>query len=73
VNPQIKVAKPAVASEEPLHAELKSFLHAVRHRSAPAVSLEDGRRALALALDIVAAIRDHGKKVDLPTIAGATR
>jgi predicted dehydrogenase len=73
VNPQIKVAKPAVASEEPLHAELKSFLHAVGHRSAPAVSLEDGRRALALALDIVAAIGDHGKKVDLPTIAGATR
>ena len=72
-NPQIKVAKPVVASEEPLHAELKSFLNAVRHRSAPAVSLEDGRRALALALDIVAAIRDHGKKVDLPTIAGATR
>jgi predicted dehydrogenase len=72
-NPQIKVAKPAVASEEPLHAELKSFLNAVRHHSAPAVSLEDGRRALALALDIVAAIRTHGKKVDLPTIAGATR
>ncbi len=71
-NPQIKVAKPAVASEEPLHAELKSFLNAVRHHSAPAVSLEDGRRALALALDIVAAIRAHGKKVDLPTIAGAT-
>jgi predicted dehydrogenase len=71
-NPQIKVAKPAVASEEPLHAELKSFLNAVRHHSAPAVSLEDGRRALALALDIVAAIRTHGKKVDLPTIAGAT-
>jgi len=72
-NPQIKVAKPAVASEEPLHAELKSFLNAVRHHSAPAVSLEDGRRALALALDIVAAIRTHGKKVDLPSIAGATR
>jgi predicted dehydrogenase len=73
VNPQIKIAKPAVASEEPLHAELKSFLNAVLHRSTPAVSLADGRRALALALDIVAAIRDHGRKVDLPTIAGATR
>jgi predicted dehydrogenase len=72
-NPQIKVAKPAVTSEEPLHAELKSFLNAVRHHSAPAVSLEDGRRALALALDIVAAIRTHGKKVDLPSIAGARR
>lgn len=69
VNPQIKVAKPPVTSEEPLHAELKSFLHAVRERSTPMVSLEDGRRALALAHDIVAAIRDHGKKVGLSGIA----
>ena len=65
VNPQIGVGKPPVASEEPLHAELKSFLHAVRERSAPVVPLEDGRRALALALEIVAAIREHGKKVGL--------
>ena len=41
---------PSVAAEEPLHAELKSFLSAVRTRSAPVVPLEDGRRALALAL-----------------------
>ena len=69
VNPQIKVAKPPVSSEEPLHAELKSFLHAVRERSTPVVPLEDGRRALGLALDIVAAIREHGKKVGL--VAGS--
>jgi len=69
VNPQIGVAKPPVASEEPLHAELKSFLHAVRSRSTPVVSLEDGRRALALALDIVEAIRSHGKSVNLAGIA----
>ncbi len=71
VNPQIKVAKPAVTSEEPLHAELRSFLHAVRQRATPDVPLEDGRRALALALDIVAAIRDHGKKVGLSGLARA--
>ncbi len=71
INPQIKVAKPPVTSEEPLHAELKSFLHAVRERSAPVVPLEDGRRALALALDIVAAIREHGKKVGLAGLAKA--
>ena len=65
VNPQIKVAKPPVTSEEPLHAELKSFLHAVRVRSAPVVSVEDGRRALALAIEIVAAIGEHGKKVGI--------
>jgi predicted dehydrogenase len=69
VNPQIKVAKPSVTSEEPLHAELRWFLHAVRQRSTPMVPLEDGRRALALALDIVAAIREHGKKVGLAGIA----
>ena len=69
VNPQIGVSKPSVAAEEPLHAELKSFLEAVHHRSAPAVSLEDGHRALALALEMVTAIRDHGKKIDLAGIA----
>ncbi|HWY22299.1 MAG TPA: Gfo/Idh/MocA family oxidoreductase [Candidatus Acidoferrum sp.] len=71
VNPQIKVAKPPVTSEEPLHAELRSFLHAVRQRSTPVVPLEDGCRALALALDIVAAIREHGKKVGLAGMAKA--
>jgi len=35
------------------------------------VPLEDGRRALALALEIVDAIRDHGKKVGLAGIAKA--
>ena len=65
VNPQIKVAKPAVTSEEPLRAELRSFLDAVRTRSKPLVSFEDGRRALALALDIVAAMREHNQKVQL--------
>jgi predicted dehydrogenase len=68
-NPQIGVTKPPVASEEPLHAELKSFLQAVRERSTPVVPLEDGRRALALALEIVSAIRDHAKKVDLAGMA----
>jgi predicted dehydrogenase len=65
VNPQIKVAKPPIAAEEPLQAELRSFLESVRTRSVPLVSFEDGRRALAVALDIVAAIRDHGNKVQL--------
>jgi predicted dehydrogenase len=69
VNPQIGVTKPPVAAEEPLHAELKSFLHSVRQRSTPVVSLEEGRNALALALEIVEAIREHGKKVGLAGMA----
>jgi predicted dehydrogenase len=68
-NTQIGVAKQPVASEEPLHAELRSFLQAVRDRSTPTVSLEDGRRALALALEIVSAIQDHAKKIDLAAIS----
>jgi predicted dehydrogenase len=71
VNPQISVGKPAVTSEEPLHAELRSFLHAVRQRSTPVVSLEHGRRALALALEIVAAIRKHSNRVGLSDLANA--
>ena len=69
VNPQIGVSKPPVAAEEPLHAELKSFLESVRNRSTPVVPLEDGRRALSLALQILDAIREHGKKVDLASLA----
>lgn len=71
VNPQIAVSKPTVASEEPLHAELKAFLRSVRERSAPVVPIEDGQRSLALALEIVDAIREHGKKVNLAGLAGA--
>jgi predicted dehydrogenase len=64
-NPQIKVAKPPITNQEPLHAELKSFLDSVRRRSRPVVALEDGRRALAVALDVVAAIQEHGRAVNL--------
>jgi predicted dehydrogenase len=65
VNPQIQVGKPPTSEEEPLHAELKSFLEAVQQRSKPVVTLEDGRGALAVALDIVASIGEHGRKIDL--------
>ena len=65
VNPQINMSKPQTTAEEPLHAELKSFLQCVQQQSEPLVTLQDGRRALAVALDIVAAIAEHGKKVNL--------
>ncbi|HXP45669.1 MAG TPA: Gfo/Idh/MocA family oxidoreductase [Terriglobales bacterium] len=64
-NPGIGMQKPAVVSEEPLHAELRSFLDAVRHRTRPQVPLEDGRRALAVALDVLAEIREHSRRVGL--------
>ena len=69
VNPQIGMVKPAVTAEEPLHAELRSFLDSVRRHSTPVVTLDDGRRALALALDIVADIRKHGNRINLEKLA----
>jgi len=64
-GPEIRPHKPEIAHEEPLRAELRAFLHAVRTRTEPVVSLADGRRALALALDILAAIREHSRRVGL--------
>jgi predicted dehydrogenase len=64
-NPQIQVTKLPTAQEEPLHAELKSFLDSVGQRTQPMVTLEDGRRALEIALRIRTAIREHGAKVKL--------
>jgi predicted dehydrogenase len=68
----IQVAKPPVQPEEPLRAELRAFLQAVRDRSQPIVSLGDGRRALALALDIQACIREHSRRINLDAL-GAGR
>ncbi len=68
-NPGIGMQKPPLTSEEPLKAELRSFLEAVRTRSRPLVALEDGRRALAVALDVLAAIREHSRRLRLDALA----
>lgn len=65
VNPQIVISKPTILPEEPLHAEIRSFLDAVRHRTRPVVSLEEGREALALGLEILRAIGEHGSRLGL--------
>ena len=51
--PKIGGGKIAVAADEPLKGELEDFVAAVRERRAPAVSGEEGRAALALAVRIV--------------------
>lgn len=63
--PGVTLNKPKVEAEEPLRAELKSFLNAVRHRSRPEITLEDGRRALATALGILSAIDEHARRARL--------
>ncbi len=69
VNPQIQVAKPEITAEEPLLAEIKAFLEAVRSRGTTAVSLEDGRRALALGLEILAEIARHAGRVGVKPLS----
>jgi predicted dehydrogenase len=51
--PTIGGGKLAVNGDEPLKAELEDFVAAVRDRRPPAVSGEEGRAALALAVRIV--------------------
>jgi predicted dehydrogenase len=65
INPQIGIVKPAVVAEEPLRAELRAFLDSVARRTQPLVSLEEGRRALALALNVIHAIEEHASNVQL--------
>jgi predicted dehydrogenase len=63
--PGITPFRPAIEQQEPLRAELDSFLRAVRDRSTPEVTLEDGRRVLALAMQVVDAIAEHSRRVRL--------
>ncbi len=65
VNPQIRMAKPPITAEEPLFAEIRAFLTSVQDRSRPVVSTEDGRRALELALAILAEINRHAGRIGL--------
>jgi predicted dehydrogenase len=61
----LSLTKVPVEQGEPLRLEIESFLHAVRTRSAPLVSAEDGRAALALALEINQAIAAHAERTGL--------
>ena len=66
----LRAARPVLDKEwsEPLRAELKSFIAAVRRRGAPVVTLEDGRRALSVALSILAAIEEHTRRARLHSL-----
>jgi predicted dehydrogenase len=61
----LSLKKVEVPQGEPLRLELAAFLDAVRTRSTPVVSGEDGRAALKLALEITRAISEHAKRAGL--------
>jgi len=66
--PGVLMNRPSIQPEEPLRAELKSFIEAVRHRSKPVIPLEDGRRALQAALDILSAIAEHSQRANISSL-----
>ncbi len=61
----LSLKKVPVEQGEPLRLEIESFLNAVRTRTTPVVSAEDGRRALALALEINETIAAHAARAGL--------
>jgi len=60
--PGIAAEKPKVEAQEPLRAEIQAFISAAQTRQAPLVSLQDGRNALGLALEINARIAEHHQR-----------
>lgn len=64
-SPGLSLSKVPVTAGEPLRLEIESFLRSVRAGTAATVSGEEGRRALALALEITTAIREHAERSGL--------
>jgi predicted dehydrogenase len=64
-RPQIAGRKVEVEDVEPLKAEIEAFLAAARGERPPAVSGEDGRRALDVATRVLTSIRRHAEKVGI--------
>jgi predicted dehydrogenase len=64
-QPGIGFEKLETAMEEPLRAELRAFLDSVRTRKRGVVDGAAGRRALALADEVMAGILDHARRVQL--------
>ena len=57
--PRIATTRQGAPDQEPLRLQIEAFASAVRARSEPVVSGEDGRRALALALAILERVAEH--------------
>jgi predicted dehydrogenase len=61
----LSLKKITVEQGEPLRLEIASFLNAVRTRTTPKVTAEEGRASLTLALQINQAIAAHAQRTGL--------
>jgi len=57
--PEEEVFRDSLVEKDALEAELRDFVQNVKHRTRPRVSGHEGRRALAVAHEIIAQIRRH--------------
>jgi predicted dehydrogenase len=64
-EPKFEFEQLAVHPQEPLEGELRAFTDAVRERTVPVVDGVAGRRALALADQVMAGILEHNRRVQL--------
>lgn len=64
-QPGIGFEKMVTTPEEPLRAELRAFAESVRTRKKPIVDGAAGRRALALADQVMEGILEHARRVQL--------
>ena len=72
-QPEIEFEKLLTTPEEPLRAELRSFLECVRTRHKPVVDGDAGRRALELADRVMGGILDHARRVQVMSGASDAR
>ena len=68
-QPEFDCEPIATRPEEPLAAELRAFVQAVRERKAPLVDGRAGRRALGLADQVMTGILEHNQRVQLGAFA----
>lgn len=62
-SPLPEITKSNFQEQDALDLELRDFVHHVRERTRPAVSGEEGRRALDVALQVVSQIQDDRKRI----------
>ncbi len=63
--PEIVAGSMDVTKREPLLAEIEEFVSAVRSRTEPKVTGGEGRRALALALEVLTKIKEHALRAGI--------
>lgn len=64
-RPEIIAQPLEVVKREPLLAEIEAFVMAARQHQSPVVSGTDGRRALALAIEVLTRIREHAVRAGI--------